>query len=120
MNEKTTDTPLMRQYKRAKAECPPGTILLFRIGDFYEMFNSDAHVAAGILDLSLTRRAGADMCGVPYHCADRAIEKILAAGRPVAICDQLETPGSLRGAVARREVTGIFKPEQARGACEKT
>ncbi len=85
-------TPMMKQYLCAKAETPPGSILMFRLGDFYEMFFEDASRAAPILDVVLTRRAGTPMCGVPYHAIDAYLPKLLDAGIKVAIAEQMEDP----------------------------
>ena len=62
-------TPLMGQYRKLKAELPPGTLLFFRLGDFYEMFYDDAIEASRLLDLTLTKRQAVPMCGIPYHSA---------------------------------------------------
>lgn len=105
------DTPMMRQYKRAKAECPPGTILLFRLGDFYEIFGDDAIEAAPILDLTLTNRAGTVMCGFPYHASESNIRKLIRAGKKCALCDQIEDPRNARGLV-RREISSIIEKEE--------
>jgi DNA mismatch repair protein MutS len=101
-------TPMMAQYRRIKGELPKDAILLFRLGDFYEMFFEDAQVAAGILNVSLTKRGVVPMCGVPFHAANAYIGRLLRAGRKVAICDQVEEarPGQL----VKREVTQILSP----------
>src|SRR5580698_1007203 len=101
-------TPMMAQYRRIKGELPIDAILLFRLGDFYEMFFEDAQTGAQILNLSLTARNGVPMCGLPFHAANGYIGKILRAGRKVAICEQLEDaqPGKL----VKREVTQILSP----------
>jgi DNA mismatch repair protein MutS len=103
------DTPMMQQYRDAK-ERHPGMLLLFRMGDFYEMFNDDAEVAARMLDLRLTSRDGAiPMAGFPHHQLDAYLRKILHAGHRVAICDQVEDPATAKGLV-RREVTRVVTP----------
>jgi DNA mismatch repair protein MutS len=102
-------TPMMQQYRRVKAEMPPGVILFFRLGDFYEMFFEDAKDAAPILDIALTRRNGVPMCGVPYHAVDSYLAKLIRAGRKVAICDQLEDPATAKG-IVKREVTRVVTP----------
>ncbi|MEM1057938.1 MAG: DNA mismatch repair protein MutS [Verrucomicrobiota bacterium] len=102
------ETPMMQQYQRIKREVPADAILLFRLGDFYEMFFDDAAEAAGILDVALTKRQGMPMCGVPYHAAEGYIAKLIAAGKRVAVCDQTETPKP--GQIVRREVTQIISP----------
>ena len=101
-------TPMMAQYRRIKGELPKDAILLFRLGDFYEMFFEDAQAGAQILNLALTARHGTPMCGLPFHAANAYIGKILRAGRKVAICEQLEEakPGKL----VKREVTQILSP----------
>ncbi|MFH1476468.1 MAG: DNA mismatch repair protein MutS [Verrucomicrobiota bacterium] len=115
-------TPMMSQYRRIKAELPPGTILFFRLGDFYEMFFEDAVEAARILDIALTKRQKVPMCGVPHHTYETYLAKLIRAGKKVAVCDQVEDPAGVRqcrtmagrpaGAkgIVRREVTGILTP----------
>jgi DNA mismatch repair protein MutS len=102
-------TPMMRQYRRIKAELPAGVILLFRLGDFYEMFFEDAREAAPILGVALTQRAGVPMCGVPHHALDGYLAKLIRAGRKAAVCDQMEDPASAKG-IVRREVTRVVTP----------
>jgi DNA mismatch repair protein MutS len=101
-------TPMMAQYRRIKGELPKDALLLFRLGDFYEMFFEDAKDGAQLLNLSLTARNGVPMCGLPHHAANGYIARILKAGRKVAICDQTEEakPGKL----VNREVTQILSP----------
>ena len=101
-------TPMMTQYRRIKSELPKDALLLFRLGDFYEMFFEDAQTGAQLLNLALTARNGVPMCGLPHHAASGYIARILKAGRKVAICDQLEDarPGKL----VKREVTQILSP----------
>ena len=103
-------TPMMRQYRRIKSELPAGAILLFRLGDFYEMFFDDAREAAPILGVALTRRGGTPMCGVPYHALDAYLAKLIRAGRKAAVCDQVEDPAKAKG-IVRREVTRVVTPE---------
>jgi DNA mismatch repair protein MutS len=99
-------TPMMRQYHATRRELPPDTLLLFRLGDFYEMFFEDAKEAASILNVALTKRGTTPMCGVPYHAARSYIEKLIAAGKKVAICDQV---GEVQqGKLVRRELTQIL------------
>lgn len=97
-------TPMMRQYAEAKAECP-GAILMFRMGDFYEMFFDDAEVAARELELTLTaREKTADpvpMAGVPHHAVDGYIARLVNLGHTVAVCDQVEDPRQAKGLVKR-------------------
>ncbi|HSY17107.1 MAG TPA: DNA mismatch repair protein MutS [Candidatus Acidoferrales bacterium] len=101
-------TPMMAQYRRIKGELPKDALLLFRLGDFYEMFFEDAQAGAQLLNLSLTARNGVPMCGLPHHAANGYISRILKSGRKVAICDQTEEakPGKL----VNREVTQILSP----------
>jgi DNA mismatch repair protein MutS len=99
---------MMAQYRRIKGELPKDALLLFRLGDFYEMFFEDAQAGAQLLNLSLTARNGVPMCGLPHHAANGYIARILKSGRKVAICDQTEEarPGKL----VNREVTQILSP----------
>ncbi len=101
-------TPMMAQYRRIKGELPKDALLLFRLGDFYEMFFEDAQAGAQILNVALTKRGVVPMCGIPFHAANGYIARILKAGRKVAICDQVEEakPGQL----VKREVTQILSP----------
>ena len=101
-------TPMMQQYHRLKREVPADALLLFRLGDFYEMFFGDAEEASRLLDLTLTQRQGTPMCGIPHHAAEGYVAQLLKAGRRVAICDQMETPRP--GQVVRREITRILTP----------
>lgn len=108
---KETDglTPMMRQYRRTKEELDDETILFFRMGDFYEMFFEDAHRAAPILGVTITKRAGVPMCGVPYHALDSYLAKVVRAGLKAAVCEQTEDPKTAKGLV-RREITRIVSP----------
>jgi DNA mismatch repair protein MutS len=101
-------TPMMAQYRRIKGELPKDALLLFRLGDFYEMFFEDAQTGAQLINLALTSRNGVPMCGLPFHAANNYIARILKAGRKVAICEQMEDarPGQL----VKREVTQILSP----------
>jgi DNA mismatch repair protein MutS len=101
-------TPMMAQYRRIKQQLPADALLLFRLGDFYEMFFEDALVGAQILNVALTKRGTTPMCGIPYHAAPGYLARLLKAGRKVAICDQMEEarPGQL----VKREVTQILSP----------
>ena len=108
----TALTPVMRQYREAKEQYPEG-ILLFRLGDFYEVFFDDAVVAAPVMGITLTSRplgksGRAPMCGVPYHAWQSYVGKLLRAGYKVVICDQLEAPG--KGPVVKRDVTRVLTP----------
>ncbi len=106
-NEKIT--PMMKQYLQAKAETPSGSILLFRLGDFYEMFFDDATRAAPILEVTLTKRAGYPMCGVPYHALEAYLPKLLEAGVKVAIAEQMEDPKLAKG-IVKRAITRVITP----------
>jgi len=99
---------MMAQYRRIKGELPKDALLLFRLGDFYEMFFEDAQIGAQLLNVSLTKRGVIPMCGIPYHAFNTYIGRLLRAGRKVAICEQLEEakPGQL----VKREVTQILSP----------
>lgn len=106
-------TPLMKQYYAIK-EQHADSIVLFRLGDFYEMFGEDAKVAAGILQIALTSRdKGKDdpmpMCGVPYFSVDAYIAKLIKAGHKVAICEQVEDPKQAKG-IVQREVVRVITP----------
>ena len=104
-------TPMQRQYRAIKSTLPPGAILMFRLGDFYEMFSEDAVIAAPILGATLTQRGGAPLCGIPYHALDAYLAKLIRAGKTAAICDQMEDPRLVKkGQVVRREVTRIVTP----------
>ena len=102
-------TPMMAQYGGIK-EKYPDSILFFRLGDFYEMFERDAREASALLDLTLTQRAGVPMCGIPYHAATSYIARLLAAGRKVAICEQAAQPGK---GLMSREVVEVITPGTA-------
>src|SRR3954468_17142092 len=101
-------TPMMAQYRRIKSELPRDALLLFRLGDFYELFFEDAETGAQLLNVTLTKRGTMPMCGIPFHAANGYIGRLLKAGRKVAICDQVEDarPGQL----VKREVTQILSP----------
>ena len=99
-------TPMMKQYQDAKAACPDA-LLLFRMGDFYELFFEDAKTAARLLNLALTSRDkgenGVPMAGFPYHQLESYLGKLIAAGMRVAICDQVEDAREAKGLVLRLE-----------------
>ncbi len=102
-------TPMMQQYREAK-ERHPGMLLLFRMGDFYELFDSDAETATRVLGLTLTSRdKSVPMAGFPHHSLEPHLRKLLQAGHRVAICDQVEDPALAKGLV-RREVTRVVTP----------
>ncbi len=109
-------TPLMRQYSAIKQR-HPNALLLFRLGDFYELFFEDAVVAAKELQITLTSRnkekgTAIPMCGVPYHAAEGYIAKLIRRGFRVAICDQMEDP-RLAKKLVKREVTRVVTPGTA-------
>ena len=106
-------TPMFQQYQRIKAQYPD-VLLLFRLGDFYEMFGEDARIGSQVLQLVLTSREigkgnRIPMCGVPHHAVERYIAKLLEAGYKVAICEQLEEP-SPKKRLVRRDVTRVLTP----------
>lgn len=102
------NTPMMKQYSDIRKKLPSKTLLFFRLGDFYEMFNEDAIVGAKILGLTLTHRGTAPMVGVPYHAAANYTERLLKNGYKVAICDQL-TPAK-PGQLVTRALSRILSP----------
>ena len=85
MAKSKTLTPMMAQYRRIKSELPSGSLLFFRLGDFYELFFEDAQISAEILEISLTKRGVVPMCGIPFHAASSYLGKLLRAGKMVAI-----------------------------------
>src|SRR5919199_2231287 len=99
-------TPMMQQYQRLRKSIPADTLLLFRLGDFYELFFEDAKEASALLNLALTKRNAVPMCGVPYHAAQGYIAKLIKAGKRVAICDQISEPQP--GKIVQREITQII------------
>ena len=116
MSSAEATTPLMRQYQAAKKQVP-GALLLFRLGDFYELFHEDAVTAARELEITLTARnkekgEPVPMCGVPYHAAEGYIARLIQRGYRVAICEQMEEAGPGKKLV-RREVTRILTPGTA-------
>lgn len=107
------ETPLMKQYNTIKAKYPDA-LLLFRVGDFYETFGSDAIKAANILGIVLTKRANGyasfiELAGFPHHSLDTYLPKLVRAGQRVAICDQLEDP-KLTKSIVKRGVTELVTP----------
>jgi DNA mismatch repair protein MutS len=100
-------TPMMQQYQRLRKSIPADTLLLFRLGDFYEMFFEDAKEASGLLNVALTKRNGVPMCGVPFHAAHGYIRRLIKAGRRVAVCDQMTEPQPGRK-IVDREITQII------------
>ncbi len=115
-------TPMQRQYHEIK-EKNQDCILFFRLGDFYEMFNDDARLAAKELDLTLTTRdrgkpkeEQTPMCGVPYHSVDSYIARLVSKGYKVAICEQMEDPATAKGLV-ERDITRIVTPGTVTESC---
>jgi DNA mismatch repair protein MutS len=102
-------TPAMRQYMDAKRDAPADAILLFRMGDFYELFFDDAKRAAPMMDIVLTQRNGVPMCGVPYHALQGYVARLLEKGCKVAIAEQLEDPKLAKG-IVKRAVTQVITP----------
>jgi DNA mismatch repair protein MutS len=106
-------TPLMRQYQQVKAK-HPDTILLFRMGDFFETFEEDAKIAAKVLGITLTKRGNGaageiPLAGFPHHALDTYLPKLLKAGHRVAICEQLEDPKLAKG-IVKRDVIEVVTP----------
>ncbi len=111
--KKYAETPLMKQYYNIK-EKHPDAVLLFRVGDFYETFGEDAIKTAGILGITLTRRANGaasyvELAGFPYHALDTYLPKLVRAGQRVAICEQLEDP-KLTKTIVKRGITELVTP----------
>jgi len=113
MADKNELTPMKRQYNQIK-EKNQDCILFFRLGDFYEMFDEDARLAAKELDLQLTTRdrnkpkeEQTPMCGVPHHSVDAYISRLVAKGYKVAICEQMEDPALAKG-IVERDITRII------------
>ncbi|MBK1875239.1 DNA mismatch repair protein MutS [Pelagicoccus mobilis] len=101
-------TPMMQQYYEVRKTLPANTLLLFRLGDFYEMFHEDAEVGAQVLGITLTKRSDYKMAGIPFHAAEQYIGKVLKVGMKVAICEQVETPQA--GKLVKRALTRILTP----------
>ena len=123
MADKTPEiTPMKRQYNEIK-ERNSDSILFFRLGDFYEMFDEDAKIAAKELDLTLTTRdrnkpkeSQTPMCGVPYHSVDSYIARLVAKGYKVSICEQVEDPATAKG-IVQRDITRIVTPGTVTESC---
>src|SRR6478752_1042758 len=110
------DTPLMQQHKAIKQKYPDA-ILLFRVGDFYETFGSDAIITSQVLGITLTKRnngtaADNELAGFPHHALDTYLHKLVKAGYRVAIRDQLEDPKTAKG-IVKRGVTEMVTPGTA-------
>lgn len=110
MRSLASDTPLMRQYHAIRAQ-HPDAVLFFRLGDFYEMFDSDALHVSTLLGLTLTKRNGTPMCGVPVHTARTHIARLLKHGKKVALCEQVSHP--VPGELTQRKVIEIISPGTA-------
>ena len=114
MNNPLKITPMLQQYLEIKEQYP-GTILFYRMGDFYEMFFDDAVIAAKVLSITLTSRSHKEdankipMCGVPYHAVTGYLGKMIKAGYRVAICEQIEDPKEAKG-IVKREVVRVVSP----------
>lgn len=113
MNEDIVLTPMMKQFLELKAK-HPDAVMLFRCGDFYETYSTDAIVAAEILGITLTKRANGkgktiEMAGFPHHALDTYLPKLIRAGKRVAICDQLEDP-KLTKKLVKRGITELVTP----------
>ena len=107
------ETPLMRQYRQIKEKYPE-TILLFRMGDFYETFEKDAITASKILGITLTKRSNGKasevpLAGFPHHALDNYLPKLVRAGQRVAVCEQLEDPKFAKG-IVKRDVIEVVTP----------
>jgi DNA mismatch repair protein MutS len=102
------NTPMMKQYLSIK-EKNRDSVLFFRMGDFYEMFKSDAVEVSRLLNLTLTKRHGIPMCGIPYHASQNYIGRLLKAGKKIAICEQISLPVGGKG-IAERDVVEIITP----------
>ncbi len=101
-------TPMMQQWHEIRAQLADDTLLMFRLGDFYEIFKQDAEWGAKLLGITLTHRHGMPMAGIPFHAADTYIQKLLDQGIKIAICDQVETPQP--GKLVKRALTRIITP----------
>jgi len=111
MTQDNSLTPMMEQYFRIKKQ-HQDALLLFRLGDFYEMFYEDAKVGSAVLEITLTSRQKVPMCGVPFHAVNSYLAKLLKRGFRVAICEQVEDPKSARG-VVKRDVIKVLTPGTA-------
>ena len=101
-------TPMMQQWHEIRDQLAEDTLLLFRLGDFYEVFNQDAERGAQLLGITLTHRHGMPMAGIPFHASETYIQKLLDQGVKVAIVDQVEAPKP--GKLVKRALTRIITP----------
>ena len=116
MNKMIAETPVMKQFRDAKKN-HPNSIMLFRMGDFYETFDNDALLASKILGITLTKRSNGaassvPLAGFPYHSLDQYLYKLLNAGHRVAICEQVEDPKKSKG-IVKRDVVEVLSPGTA-------
>ena len=106
----TADTPMMQQFRAAKTQ-HPGMLVLFRNGDFYELFEGDAELGSRLLGLTLTKRDQAiPMAGFPVHKLEHYLNLLLRAGHRVAVCEQMEAAGTNGAKIIRREVNRVVTP----------
>ena len=113
INSSKANTPVMKQFLEIKAKYKD-TILLFRMGDFYETFLDDAVITSKLLGIVLTRRANGkaadvELAGFPYHSLDNYLPKLVNAGHRVAICEQIEDPKTTKG-IVKRDVIEVVTP----------
>ena len=116
MNKNQKSTPVMRQFWEVKRN-NPDSILLFRMGDFYETFEEDAKITSKILGITLTKRSNGaasevPLAGFPYHALDQYLHKLLKSGHRVAICEQMEDAKQAKG-IVKREVVEVLSPGTA-------
>lgn len=111
--------PLFQQHAAIKSQYPD-VLLMFRVGDFYELFGPDAEHAARVLNLTLMSRDNGEeqvpMCGVPHHAVEKDLARLIAAGFRVALCDQVEDPRSDSWKTAQRKVTRVVTSEREAGS----
>ena len=110
LTPETAPTPVIRQYLALHEGLDENTLLLMRVGDFYEAFCDDAVTAAPLLGLCLTRRAGQPMCGVPYHAIDAYLAKAIRAGKKVALA---ENAYGTENGIGHREINRVITPGPA-------
>nr|MDO8109325.1 hypothetical protein [Candidatus Sigynarchaeota archaeon] len=103
-------TPLQAQWEQFRTRYDKSYVLAFRLGDFFEFFYDDAKDVSKILDLALTDRQGIPLAGFPYASGQEALEKIVKAGRPVVVVDQIEDPADAKGRIVERDVVRIITP----------
>jgi DNA mismatch repair protein MutS len=111
----SSETPLMQQWREVKAR-HPDSLVLFRVGDFYELFFEDAEEGAKLLEITLTSRnngsSRAPLAGIPVHALETYLQRLIRLGRRVAICEQVEDPAEAKG-IVRREVVETISPGTA-------